>query len=144
MSAVATFTQQKLASLKLPSVGSLVRGTVLPLAGLMLLLVVWSIGAKQVVTSLGTLPGPAAVWEQAGLLLTEHREERAKADAFYQRQDERNATKLAEDPAAEVSSRKYTGKPTFIDQIGTSLLTVMTGFLLASLIAIPVGVAIGL
>lgn len=144
MSAVMNVAQQKLAALKLPSFGSLVRGTVLPIAGLLLLLVVWSIGAKQVVTSLGTLPGPAEVWDQAGLLLVEHREERAKAEAFYTRQDERNATKLAEDPAAELSDRKYTGKPTFVDQIGTSLLTVMTGFLLASLIAIPVGVAIGL
>jgi len=38
----------------------------------------------------------------------------------------------------------YTGKPTFIDQIGTSLETVMAGFILASLIAIPVGILIGL
>jgi len=144
MSAALSIAQQKLAALKLPSLGSVVRGTVLPLAGLLLLLVVWSIGAKQVVTSLGTLPGPAQVWDQAGLLLTEHHEERAKAEAFYTRQDERNATELAEDPTAEPSQRKYTGKPTFVDQIGTSLLTVMTGFLLASLIAIPVGVAIGL
>ena len=33
--------------------------------------------------------------------------------------------------------RKYTGKPTYIDQILTSLKTVFTGFLLATLIAVP-------
>lgn len=144
MSAIAPLIQKKLTQLRLPSLRALVRGTVFPTAGLLLLLLVWSLGAKQVVTSLGTLPGPAEVWEQAGNLVVEHREERAKAAAFYQRQEERKATRLAENPAAEVSKRQYTGKPTFIDQIGTSLVTVMTGFLLASLIAIPLGVAIGL
>ncbi len=33
----------------------------------------------------------------------------------------RNAEKLAADPAAEIVARKYTGKPTYIDQIFTSL-----------------------
>lgn len=58
---------------------------------------------------------------------------------FYQRQEERNAAKLERNPDAEIKWRKYTGKPTFYDQIGTSLLTVFTGFVLASLIAIPFG-----
>ncbi|HBT56851.1 MAG TPA: nitrate ABC transporter permease, partial [Pseudomonas sp.] len=116
----------------------------LPLIALLVFLLVWSVGASQVKTSLGVLPGPAAVWEQAVNLVDEHQAERAKADAFYQRQEERNAAKLERDPTAEVRIRDYTGKPTFIDQIGTSLLTVFTGFVLASLIAIPVGVACGL
>ncbi|MEC8848373.1 MAG: ABC transporter permease [Polycyclovorans sp.] len=112
--------------------------------GLLVMLMLWEQGAKQVQTSLGALPGPVAVWEQAGNLWDEHRAERAKAAAFYQRQDERNAEKLAKNPEAEVRIRSYTGKPTFVDQIKTSLVTVMSGFLLASLIAIPAGLAIGL
>jgi nitrate/nitrite transport system permease protein len=38
----------------------------------------------------------------------------------------------------------YTGKPTYIDQIVTSLKTVFAGFLIASLVAIPLGIVCGL
>jgi len=38
----------------------------------------------------------------------------------------------------------YTGKPTYVDQIITSLKTVFTGFVLASLLAIPLGILCGL
>ena len=40
--------------------------------------------------------------------------------------------------------RKYTGKPTYIDQIFTSLKTVFAGFLLATLVAVPLGILCGL
>ena len=116
----------------------------LPLIAVLVFLLVWSVGASQVKTSLGVLPGPTAVWHQAVNLYDEHQVQRDKADAFYQRQEERNAAKLERNPDAEIKWREYTGKPTFFDQIGTSLLTVFTGFVLASLIAIPVGVACGL
>ncbi len=135
---------QRVTTLRLPTGPQLIRIAVLPIAGLLLMLLVWDQGARRVETSLGTLPGPVAVWEQAGNLLAEHRVEREKAVAFYERQDARHAAQLAADPNAEIRHRNYTGKPTFIDQIGTSLFTVMSGFLLASLIAIPVGIAIGL
>jgi len=89
----------------------------LPLLGMALFLMLWQSGAAHVNTSLGQLPGPAQVWEQAGNL---------------------------KDDAKPRPIRGYTGKPTFLDQIGTSLKTVMSGFVLASLIAIPLGIAIGL
>jgi nitrate/nitrite transport system permease protein len=38
----------------------------------------------------------------------------------------------------------YTGKPTYIDQILTSLKTVFTGFLIASFVGIPLGILSGL
>ncbi|GAB4301809.1 MAG: ABC transporter permease [Thiohalomonadaceae bacterium] len=123
---------------------AMVRHLLIPLIAIAIFLGVWGAAAKNIQTSLGELPGPVAVWQQAGALLDEHSAERAKAAAFYQRQEERNAAKLAEDPAAEVKIRPYTGKPTFIDQIGTSLLTVATGFFLATLIAIPVGIVCGM
>jgi nitrate/nitrite transport system permease protein len=117
---------------------------VLPLLAFLIFLAIWSIAAARIETSLGQLPGPADVWAQATNLLDEHRAERTRAAAFYQRQEQRNAETLTQDPDAEVSIRPWTGKPTFFDQILTSLWTVFTGFTLASLIAVPVGVLTGL
>ena len=115
-----------------------------PLVAFLIFLLLWNAGAAQIKTSLGQVPGPAQVWSQAVGLLDEHFEERDKEAAFYARQEARNAAKLEENPDAEVKIRAYTGKPTFIDQIVTSLITVTTGFLLGSLIAIPVGIFCGL
>jgi nitrate/nitrite transport system permease protein len=95
-------------------------------------------------TSLGALPGPVQVWAQAQNLWTDHLAERAKEQAFYERQEKRNAALLAENPNAETKIRPYTGKPTYLDQIVTSLQTVFTGFLIASMVAIPLGVLCGL
>ncbi len=120
------------------------RTFVLPVVAFVLFLGMWSISAARVETSLGQLPGPLAVWEQAANLVAEHRAERQKEVAFYERQEQRNQKKLTEDPDAKVRIRPYTGKPTFLDQIITSLLTVFTGFLLATVIAVPLGVLTGL
>jgi nitrate/nitrite transport system permease protein len=116
----------------------------LPLIAIVAFLFVWAGAASQVKTSLGELPGPVQVWQQAEGLYAEHVAERKKEAAFYQRQEERNARKLAKNPDAKVKIREYTGRNTFIDQIFTSLETVFTGFLLGALIAIPVGVGCGL
>jgi len=117
---------------------------VAPLVAFLIFLFIWHAGAAQIHTSLGQVPGPAQVWSQAMGLLDEHFAERKKEVAFYERQDKRNAAKLAENPDAEIKIRPYTGKPTFIDQIFTSLVTVAAGFFLGSLIAIPVGIICGL
>jgi len=116
----------------------------LPLIAIMLFLGLWSAMAAQVNTSLGALPGPSQVWAQTVNLYAEHQEERAKEVAFYERQEIRNAKKLEKNPDTKIKVRPYTGKPTFFDQILTSLYTVFTGFLLASIIAIPFGIACGL
>lgn len=116
----------------------------IPLAALAVFLLFWSAGAARVRTSLGTLPGPGEVFAQAGTLWQEHWEEKAKEREFYIKQQEQNAQKLAQDPAHKVKVRKYTGKPTYFEQIVTSLLTVFTGFVIASLIAIPIGILCGL
>ncbi|WP_415897202.1 ABC transporter permease [Neptuniibacter sp. QD57_21] len=115
-----------------------------PLVGLLIFLFVWEIGAKSINTSLGAFPGPMAVYEQTINLVKDHQNERNKEAAFYERQEKRNAKKLEKDPNAKVKIRPYTGNPTFFDQIGTSLVTVLSGFILASLIAIPAGIVIGL
>lgn len=115
-----------------------------PLAAIVIFLCIWAFLAPKVKTSLGLLPGPAQVWVQAENLWADHVAERAKAHAFYERQEKRNAEILAKDPTAVVKNRLYTGKPTFLDQIVTSLETVFTGFLLASIVAIPLGILCGL
>jgi nitrate/nitrite transport system permease protein len=120
------------------------RSVIMPVIALAVFLGLWSISASQVQTSLGQLPGPQAVLKQAGNLVDEHVAEREKEKAFYERQEERNAKKLEKNPDAKVKIRSYTGKPTFFDQIVTSIITVFTGFILASLIAIPIGVVTGL
>ena len=120
-----------------------VKAIMLPVIGLLFFLLIWGTGAQNIDTSLGKFPGPSQALEQFQSLITEHNEERAKEVAFYQRQDDRNAARLAEDPSYTTKIRNYTGKPTFIDQIGTSLITVLTGFILASLVAIPLGIMIG-
>ncbi|EDY87452.1 ABC-type nitrate/sulfonate/bicarbonate transport system, permease component [gamma proteobacterium HTCC5015] len=116
----------------------------LPLMAFLLFLGLWSAAASRIETSLGNVPGPVQVWEEAGNLWKEHRRGREKAEVFYQRQRELNERILASDPDAEVRIRDYTGQPTFVDQIFTSLYTVFTGFLLAALISIPLGILCGL
>ncbi len=128
--------------------GVLVRRTietlVLPLAGIVVFLVLWSVAAQKIDTSLGKFPGPAAVYLQFGALYSEHIIEREKAAAFYKRQETRTKERLAQDPGYAPKLRAYTGKETFLDQIFTSLITVMSGFLLAVIIAVPLGIATGL
>lgn len=116
----------------------------LPVCGILIFLMIWSLAASQIETSLGTFPGPAKVYSQLGNLWAEHQEERLRETAFYERQKERNAERLAANPDADIRIHDFNGRPTFITQIGTSLITVLSGFVLASLIAIPLGVLIGL
>jgi nitrate/nitrite transport system permease protein len=116
----------------------------IPLVAIAVFLFAWSQVSTRIQTSLGQIPGPLAVLNQAQSLWADHEAEREKAAAFHERQAKRNADKLAKNPDAEVRVVKYTGKPTYIDQIGTSLKTVFTGFLVATLIAVPLGILCGL
>ena len=115
-----------------------------PLLGILAFLMIWSLAAQNINTSLGQFPGPTDVWQQFGSLYNEHKAERAKATAFYERQEKRNAARVAKDPTYVPKIRAYTGKETYFDQIVTSLITVMSGFILAALVAIPLGIAVGL
>ena len=114
-----------------------------PIVAIAAFLLVWSQVSQGIQTSLGQIPGPAAVWEQTKALWADHLVQREKAVAFYERQEKRNAEKLAEDPTTDMTVRKYTGKPTYIDQIFTSLKTVFAGFLLATVLAVPIGILCG-
>jgi len=138
-----TLTAPSLAHIN-PFLKSTSKLLLLPSIGIVLFLMIWSITAKNIHTSLGDFPGPQAVYEQFHSLYDEHVAERNKADKFYTRLEARNAKKVAADPTYVPKVRKYTGKETFFDQIITSLITVTSGFLLAAVIAIPLGIAMGL
>jgi nitrate/nitrite transport system permease protein len=117
---------------------------VVPLIGIVVFVSAWAYLAPQVTTTLGAIPGPAQVWQQTVNLYADHNAERAKEAAFYARQDARNAKLVAAGQASQVKHRNYTGKPTYFDQIMTSLKTVALGFLIATLIAVPLGIMCGL
>jgi len=115
-----------------------------PVLAIGLFLLAWGQIAPTVKTSLGTIPGPSQVWEQAVSLYDDHVRERAREAAFFERQEKRNAAKLAKNTDAKIKVRQYTGPPTYFDQILTSISTVFLGFVIGSLIAVPLGVMCGL
>jgi ABC-type nitrate/sulfonate/bicarbonate transport system, permease component len=116
----------------------------LPLVGIAAFVGLWALLAPQVQTSLGAIPGPAAVAAQFEVLYEDHLAERQKAADFHARQDERNRDLVAAGKADRVKERAYTGRPTFLDQILTSLKTVLLGFTVATLVAVPLGILCGL
>ena len=87
-----------------------------------------------------TLPSPAQVWESFNTLIADHKVISADKLAFKEKTAALNEKRIAEgkDPIT------YTGRPSFVDQIFTSLKTVFAGFVLAFLIAVPIGIVIGL
>ncbi len=119
-------------------------GIGVPALAVVCFLLLWGALAPRVNTSLGAVPGPAEVWEQSKTLWADHLGERAKEVAYYERQEKRIAEAFARDPSAEVRRRTYSGRATFVDQVFTSLKTVFAGFILASLVAIPLGILCGL
>jgi nitrate/nitrite transport system permease protein len=97
-----------------------------PVLGILVFLGLWAVLAPMVQTSLGALPGPGEVFEQFKMLMAEHSAARAEAAAVV------------------AAGSIYSGSPTFIDQIFTSLYTVTAGFVLATLLAVPIGLVAGL
>lgn len=87
-----------------------------------------------------TLPSPTKVWSAYLSLLADHKIISGKKDAFALKVASTNEKRIAKGQ----NPITYTGRPSFLDQIGTSLKTVFAGFLLAAFIAIPIGVVIGL
>lgn len=116
----------------------------IPVVAFILFLFLWAGGASKVETSLGTIPGPVQVKEQAAGLWEDHKAQRAKADAFYERQEKRNAKYEAQGKTDKIKWREYTGSPTYVDQIWTSIRTVFMGFFIATIIAVPLGIFCGL
>lgn len=138
----------------------------------MVLCLMWQRSASLIQTKYGSVPKPTDVWQAASGLLRAHRETRAAETDFYARQRDLAARLTAQatataaqasdakDPAAKAKltqaaenfrqsssqalSRRFSSPPTYLDQIATSLKTVFTGFCVASLLAVPVGVLCGI
>ena len=117
---------------------------VAPVLGILAFLGLWAALAPQVDTSLGALPGPVQVAEQGASLFGEWQAARETEAQFYADQDARNAEALSAGNPGAVRDFEYAGPPTFLDQIFTSLKTVALGFGLATLVAVPLGLAAGL
>lgn len=121
-----TAGRRRLPALKLPTPRQAFEAAWPPAAGVAGFLGLWALLAPAVHTSLGTLPGPGDVWEAFKGLMTEFSAARA------------------EQAAAEAAGGTWSGAPTFVDQIFTSLKTVALGFLLATLAAVPLGLIAGM
>ncbi|WP_199269616.1 ABC transporter permease [Formosa sp. L2A11] len=152
---------------------SFLRKVIVPLASILLFIGLWHLGAKalfqreanfkieKALTDQGqaaaddmkaciasgdvscqpnTLPAPSQVWDSYKSLLKDHRAISDDKEAFIQK----TATINAKREANGQEHITYTGRPSFIDQIIMSLKTVFAGFLLALIIAVPLGVLIGL
>ncbi len=115
-----------------------------PVMAMLVFLGAWSWVAGHVKVSFGSVPGPAAVWAQAEVMWDGYRADRAAEAEFYVKQAEKKKAFLAQNPGGEWHERKYSGAPTYVDQIFTSLKTVFAGFLIAAFIAVPLGIVCGL
>ena len=115
-----------------------------PIVGIAVFLGIWAFLAPRVDTALGELPGPVQVLEAGGGLWDEYQAGRAEEAAFYAAQDVRNAEFLAAGSPELVQNFEFSGSPTFVDQIWTSLQTVALGFLIGTIVAIPLGLLSGL
>jgi len=115
-----------------------------PVVGIVAFLALWALLAPQVDTSLGALPGPVEVAQQGVGLYDEWSAASATEAEFYAQQDANNAAAIAAGNPGAVRDFEYAGPPTFLDQIITSLQTVALGFVLATVVAVPIGLLAGL
>ncbi|MEM8631832.1 MAG: ABC transporter permease [Pseudomonadota bacterium] len=115
-----------------------------PLLAIAGFLMLWAALAPQVQTSLGAVPGPAQVWEQAVNLHEDAIATGEKRAKFEDMVAQRNQRLIDAGRADEVKQVAYTGAPSYYQQIGTSIATVFFGFLIATVIAVPLGILAGL
>ncbi len=115
-----------------------------PLLAIVGFLMLWATLAPQVQTSLGAVPGPAQVWEEAVNLHEDAVAKAEKREKFEAMVAQRNQRLIDAGRADEVKTVAYTGAPSYYQQIGTSIATVFFGFLIATVVAVPLGIAAGL
>ncbi len=87
-----------------------------------------------------SLPGPMFVWKTAKLLVEDAAQVMRDKRAF----DKKMAPTNEKLKAAGKKPIVYTGRPSFLDQIYTSLENIFWGVMLAMCISIPLGLLIGL
>ena len=143
-----------------------------PLIAMLVFSAIWYGVSRNVQTKYGAIPTPREVSLAAADLWAAHFEARDKAAEFTDKQEalaerfaaqaaavhkqssaESNPARKAElaaqadvfsESAAKARQRRYSGAPTYFDQILTSLKTVFAGFTIASLVAVPIGILCGM
>ncbi|MDE4140237.1 MULTISPECIES: ABC transporter permease [Rhodobacterales] len=115
-----------------------------PLIAIAAFLLLWGTLAPKVQTSLGAVPGPAQVWAEVVNLHEDAEAKAAKREKFEAMLAKRNEKLIAAGRADEVKTVAYTGAPSYYQQIWTSIRTVFFGFLIATAVAVPLGIAAGL
>lgn len=123
---------------------SMLLSVLMPFLGIAAFVLLWHLAAPNIKTSLGNFPQPVQVLAQWENLVDEYKAEKQREVAFYERQEKRNQELLAKDPDAKIQHREFSGRPTFFNKITTSLFTVLSGFFVATIIAVPLGIMIGL
>jgi nitrate/nitrite transport system permease protein len=145
---------------------------IVPALAVFVFLALWSSAAQVIVTDSMQLPGPLATWQAGRELVSMHfaqkaadsAKQQAKAqeaiDLFIRATATEKAASKTDD--AKIEKRLLTNAavlkqqaldaanyipssaPTFVDQIKTSLCTVFFGFLVATMIAVPIGILCGM
>lgn len=103
----------------------------LPIIAIGVFLVLWQIMANRLVTNMGQFPGPIEVADAFRGLWAEYLQHGIDKQQFY-----------LNNPAE--TGAIFSGPPTFLDQIFTSLKTVLTACFFSALLAIPLGLFCGL
>jgi nitrate/nitrite transport system permease protein len=115
-----------------------------PLLAIAAFLLMWATLAPTVQTSLGAVPGPAQVWAEAVNLHEDAQAKAAKQAKFETMVEKRNQKFIDAGQPEKVKTVAYTGAPSYYQQIWTSIQTVFFGFLIATAIAVPLGIMAGL
>ncbi|MEM7384281.1 MAG: ABC transporter permease subunit [Verrucomicrobiota bacterium] len=136
-------------------------GIALPAVAIGLFLAFWSFCSTRVVTDSWKIPSPTETWTAFQGMREFAANEKVKAGEFREKMnkmavpwyakaseakaagDSAKAKELTE-KAKSYETMRYPGPPTYGQQIKTSLLTVAIGFLIATIIAVPIGVLCGL
>lgn len=116
----------------------------LPLLAMAIFLFAWHAISGAVVIKGSKLPGPIEVAAAAGKMYSDYQ----KSQQNYLEYQTQFAQALKDNPEMKEADLRqmmpYTASPTYVDQMWVSLKTVFTGFVIASLIAIPLGILCGM
>ena len=156
---------------KLEQLKSITKFIFLPCLAIIVFIALWDVASQKVVTDSARLPSPRATLDAGKQLIAMHYEQRATDAAKKLKKKQEALTflvkaKLLANRAGSASGSERRGllesaiemtkhaqrtasyqsssAPTFVDQIFTSVKTVFFGFVLATLIAVPVGVLCGI
>ncbi len=117
---------------------------IVPLLSICAFLLLWATLAPKVQTSLGAVPGPAQVWSEMVNLNEDAKAKAAKRAKFEAMVEKRNQKFIDAGQPEKVKEVAFTGAPSYYQQIWTSIKTVFFGFLIATVVAVPLGIAAGL